>query len=107
MEAQEFKTSIKAIKENLKGLNIQLISKFSVRPYNTLKSFGDAILEQEQYCNSFHISQAWTTNGIVPVKSLNQLVEMLNNQIVTAIQVVASNKPTNECDMMRAFGSLD
>lgn len=105
--ATEFKIKIKSIKESLKGITIQFVSRYSVRPLNTLKDFGNAILEQEQYGNSFFIGQAWTIDGIKSVKSFDDLVSMLNAGVVTAIRVEAYHQPENECEYMRSFGSLD
>jgi hypothetical protein len=107
MRATEFKYRIKLIKESLKGITIQFVSKYSVRPLNTLKDFGNAILEQEQYGNSFSIGQVWTIDGIKSVKSFDDLVTMLNAGVVTALRVEAYHQPENESEYMRSFGSLD
>ena len=107
LKATEFKIKIKSIKESLKGITIQFVSKYSVRPLNTLKDFGNAILEQEQFGNSFSIGQAWTTDGIKSVQSFDELVLMLNAGVVTGIRVVAFRQPENECEYVRSFGSLD
>ncbi len=107
MRASEFKIKIKSIKDNLRGITIQFVSKYSVRPLNTLKDFGNAILEQEKYGNSFSIGQAWTIDGIKSVKSFDELVSMLNAGVVTGIRVEAYHQSENECELMRSFGSLD
>ena len=107
MEATEFKTKIKEVKELLKGKTIQFISKNSVRPCNTLKEFGEAILEQEKYGQSFSFGQIWTVEGIKYVKSFSDLVNQLKSGVVTALQVKAYYAPKNEAEYMRSFGSLD
>jgi hypothetical protein len=107
MEAQEFKTKIKEVKDLLKGKTIQFITKNSVRPYTTLREFGEAILEQEKYGQSFSIGQIWTVDGIEYVKSFQDLVNQLKSGVVTALQVRAYYAPKNECEYMRSFGSLD
>ena len=107
MNATEFKYRIKLIKDSLRGITIQFVSKYSVRPLNTLKDFGNAILEQEQYGNSFSIGQAWTKDGIKSVQSFDDLVLMLNSGVVTGIRVEAFRQPEDECEYMRSFGSLD
>ena len=48
MTATDFKTEIKDIKENLKGLTLQLVTRNGYRPYFNLKEFGNAVLEEEQ-----------------------------------------------------------
>lgn len=86
MTATEFKTGIKELKGNLKNLTLQLISSHSVRPYNTLREFGNAILNEEKNGNSFAIKQAWTNSGIVKVNSIGQLTQLLVSGTVTGIQ---------------------
>jgi hypothetical protein len=107
MDAQEFKIKIKEIKENLRGITIQFVSKYSIKPLRTLKEFGEAILEQEKFGNSFCINQVWTNNGIVIVKSFKDFESMLKVGMVTGVRVVSYYEPKNKCELIRSFGSLD
>lgn len=107
MNATEFKQRIKSIKDSLRGVTIQFVSKYSVRPLRTLRDFGYAILEQEKYGNSFNVGRVWTTEGIKSVKSFDELTDMLNQGIVTGICVVAYYETQNECERIRSYGSLD
>jgi hypothetical protein len=86
MKASEFKTGIKAIKENLRGLTLQLITKNSVTPYDSIREFGQAVLSEEEKGNAFSINQVWTPSGIIKVKSLSDLAGLLITRSVTAIQ---------------------
>ena len=83
MTATEFKTGIKELKGSLKNLTLQLINSHSVRPYSTLREFGNAILNEEKNGNSFCINQAFTNSGVVKVNSINQLAQLLVNGTVT------------------------
>jgi hypothetical protein len=107
MEAREFKLKIKSIKENLRGITVQFVSKYSTRPMYSLKAFGEAILEQEKYGNSFSLRQVWTTTGIVFIESFDELESLFQAGVVTAVRVVSYYEPKNECEIMRSFGSLD
>lgn len=89
MTATEFKTGIKELKGNLKNLTLQLISSHSVRPYNTLREFGNAILNEEKNGNSFCINQAFTHSGVVKINSINQLAQLLVSGTVTGVQFEA------------------
>ena len=106
MKAIEFKTNIKAIKEQLRGLNIQMITKHSTRPYKSLREFGNAILEQESYGLEFNLSRAWTDEGIVDIRSFNDLIELFKTKTVEAIQVCTCEPYNGFGDLVRS-GSLD
>lgn len=107
MEASEFKNKIKSIKESLRGVTIQFASKYSTKPLKTLNEFGQAILEQEKFGNSFSINQVWTATEIIIIKSFSDFEAMLESGIVTGVRVVAYYEPKDECEAMRSFGSLD
>lgn len=107
MEAQEFKTKIKEIKDLIKGKTVQFVTKNRTCPIYTLKDFGMAILEQEQIGHSFSIGQVWTNEGIQFVKSFNDFVTLLKSGIVTGFRVSAYYQPKDEYEYMRSFGSLD
>jgi hypothetical protein len=106
MKATEFKTNIKGIKDQLQGLTIQMITKYSTVPHSTLKSFGNAILEQEANGYDFTISQAWTKDGIVDIRSFNDLLELLKTKSVRAIQVCTCEPYNGLRDLVRSC-SLD
>ena len=106
MKAIEFKNNIKQIKDQLRGLTIQMITKYSTVPHNSLRSFGNAILEQEKYGYDFNISQAWTNDGIVDIKSFNDLLVLLKTKSVRAIQVCACEPYNGFGDLVRS-GNLD
>jgi hypothetical protein len=106
MKAVEFKQNIKAIKESLRGLTIQMITKYSTESHKTLKSFGNSILKQESFGYEFNVSRAWTNDGIVSIKNFNDLIELLKTDSVKAIQV-CTNEPYNGFgDLVRSY-SLD
>lgn len=85
MEAKEFKNNLKQIKESLRGLTISFSTKYSSIPYNSLKSFGNAVLEQEKYGYHFGISNVKTSEGLIRVESFLQLLEILKTQVVEVI----------------------
>jgi hypothetical protein len=107
MKSSEFKSNLKSIKNHLKGLSIQFIQPKSVAPYSTLRSFGNAILDAEQYFNSFSISHVWTENGLVYPKSFNELKKLLKSAVVTGVSFSARNVSTDFGDWMRSEGGLD
>lgn len=107
MNSTEFKNGIKEIKENLRGLTLQLVHTKGYKPYFTLKEFGIAVLEEEKKGNDFRINQVWTSEGTVGVKSLKQLVEVIKIKNVEAIQFESFyNNETTE-GYIRSFGALD
>lgn len=107
MKAAEFKSNLKAIKNQLRGLSIQFIQPKSVAPHSTLKSFGNAILDAEQHFNSFSIGHVWTENGLVYPKSFNELKKLLKSAIVTGVSFKAQRVCNDFSDWMRNEGGLD
>lgn len=107
MKATEFKNNLIAIKDQLRGLTIQMITKYATVPHNSLKSFGNAILEQEKWGYNFNVSQAWTKDGIVAVKSFGDLVELLKTKTVNAIQVCTYKPCNSKVNLINSFGKLD
>jgi len=107
MTATEFKNGIKEIKENLKGLTLQLVHANGYRPYFSLREFGFAILEEEKKGNDFRVNQVWTIEGTVGVKSIKHLVELIKTHSVTAIQFESFWNPKTTEEFMRSFGALD
>jgi hypothetical protein len=107
MTATDFKLGLREIKENLKGLTLQLVTKNGYRPYFNLKDFGNAVLSEESKGNDFRINQVWTNCGTVSVKSLKNLVEVIKSNTVTGIQFESFyNYKTTE-GFIRSFGKLD
>ena len=107
MKATEFKTEIKTIKDNLKGLTLQLVHANGYRPYFNLKDFGNAILEEEKKGNDFRINQVWTKAGIVGAKSIKALAELIKTESVIAIQFESFYNNTSTEGFIRSFGPLD
>lgn len=107
MTATDFKIGIKEIKENLKGLTLQLVVKNGYRPYFNLREFGNAILNEELKGNDFRINQVRTTTGIVGVKSIKALGELIQTGTVIAIQFESFFNHTTQESFIRSFGALD
>jgi hypothetical protein len=107
MTATDFKLGLREIKENLKGLTLQLVTKNGYRPYFNLKDFGNTILSEESKGNDFRINQVWTNCGTVSVKSIKTLIELIKTETVTGIQFESFyNYKTTE-GFIRSFGKLD
>jgi len=107
MTATEFKNGLIEIKENLKGLTLQLVNTNGYKPYFNLKEFGFAILDEEAKGNDFRIKKVWTIDGSTGVKSIKHLVELIRTNSVTAIQFESFyNYKTTE-GFVRSFGALD
>lgn len=107
MTATEFKLGLREIKENLKGLTLQLVTKNGYRPYFNLKEFGNAVLSEESKGNDFRINQVWTNGGTVSVKSIKNLAELIKNETVTAIQFESFYNIKTTGEFIRSFGALD
>jgi hypothetical protein len=107
MKASEFKTNLKAIKNHLKGLTIQFIQPNSVTPYNTLKSFGEAVLTAEVSYNSFCINQVWTADGVIEVNSFNELVQLFKSVRITGISFGTRWIASDLAESLRLDGGLD
>ena len=101
MTPLEFKKTLIKIKHNLKGVTLQMINANSTIPYFTLNEFGNAILKEEKNSNCFAITQAWTNDGVVIIKSLKHLSYLLNQNTVKAIQFRATYNPTDFAESMR------
>jgi hypothetical protein len=107
MTATEFKKGIKEIKENLKGLTLQLVNKNGYRPYFNLRDFGFAILDEERKGNDFRVNQVYTLEGVVGVKSLIHLAELISTSSVTGIQFESFWNPKSKEECIRSYGALD
>lgn len=101
MTASEFKIKLKEIKENLRGLRIQFITEYSVRPYSTLKEFGEAVLQQEKYGNGFSLRMVWTKEGSASVSSWEQLKEYFKSGEVTCVTFSAQYEHQDFADYIR------
>jgi hypothetical protein len=107
MNATDFKTEIKDIKENLRGLTLQLVTRNGYRPYFNLKEFGNAILDEEKKGNDFRVNQVWTNEGTIGVKSIKHLAELIKTNSVTAIQFESFFNYSTTEEYIKSFGALD
>lgn len=107
MKASEFKTEIKRIKEILKGMSIQFVTKNSVRPYTSLREFGNSVLEQESCGNDFRISRAWTHEGSESITTFEQFIDLFNTKKLTCVTFEAYYEPKDFADYMRNGFSLN
>ncbi|MES2566996.1 MAG: hypothetical protein V4565_09030 [Bacteroidota bacterium] len=101
MTAIEFKNKLKDIKENLRGLTIQFVTEYSVRPYTCLQAFGMAVLDQENRGNDFRIDRVWTNEGNIPVNSFEQLVDLFNSKKIKCVTFEAFYQPKDIAQLMR------
>lgn len=101
MNASEFKTALKEVKENLRGLTIQFCTKYSVRPYFSLNDFGQAVLAEEANGNDFRISRAWTKEGSFQISSFEQFKEWFNAGKITGVTFEAYYEPKNFAEAIR------
>jgi hypothetical protein len=101
MKAAEFKIAITQLKNNLRGITLQLITSNSVKPFHTLKEFGNAILNEESKGNSFSVNQAWTTEGIITITSINQLSRLFISKKVTGIQFKTFAETSDFADYLK------
>jgi hypothetical protein len=107
MKASQFKTELKSISTDLKGMTLKLMTKYSSIPYKSLKTFGNAILEQESYGNSFNVTGVYTANGIVSVRSFEMVMELIKSGVATGVLFRAFYQPVDRCEAMQLAGSLD
>lgn len=107
MTSSEFKSGLVAIKNNLRGLRLQLVHPRGYRPFYTLKEFGNAILDEEAKGYDFRINQVWTSEGVLSVKSFSHLVELINTMMVETVQFESFWQSKTQAEYIRSFGSLD
>ncbi len=107
MKATEFKTQLKNIKTDLQGMTLRLLSKNSSISYYTLKSFGEAVLKQESYNQSFSITGVYTAEGIVSVNSFAKVIELIKSGVATGVLFRAFYQPANRYEAMALAGGLD
>ena len=107
MRPSEFKKNLKSIKNQLKGMTLQLCQPKSFVPHKTLKSFGLAILEAEKLYNGFFINWVWTTEGLVYVGGFDELKKLIGKGIVTDVSFKAKYVPADFAEYMRLEGGLD
>jgi hypothetical protein len=107
MNAIEFKSALKGIKDNLVGMTLQFRTPSKVSPYYSLNDFGHAVLNAEANCNSFHVNQVWTSEGVKRVSSIAELIELFKTATIDAVSFSASYVVTDFAESMRLGGSLD
>lgn len=98
MNAQDFKTGLKQISSQLKGVTLQMVSGGNTTPHYTMASFGAAVLEAEANDEQLFITRAWTSEGVVPVQTFEQLAALLRTGKVTGIGFKARYVATNLTD---------
>lgn len=101
MTAEEFKNGIKEIKENLRGLTIQFVTKHSVIPYKNLREFGEAILKEESFGHDFSVNRIWTVDGSKTVSTLSQLKELFKTERITGVSFEAYYQPKSFNESIR------
>ena len=107
MTASEFKSTLKQIQNNLRGLTIQFRQPNSVTPHSTLRSFGEAVLNAEVTCNSYSINQVWTTDGVKMVTSIKELIDLFKSTKIEAVAFSASYQAETLAEAIRMGGALD
>ena len=106
MNAVEFKSNLKIVKESLRGLTISFSTKYSSIPYKSLNSFGKAVLTEESLGYHFGITNVKTSEGLIPVKSFLQLMDVLSTNAVQVVQFCSYTEYTGMGDLVRS-GRLD
>ena len=101
MTSAEFKTGLTTIKENLIGITLQFIKPNSVRPYQSLREFDYAVLNEEKNGYEFRINQAWTETGVVRVNTIEALANLFVSQKVTGVSFEAYYQPKDLADYIR------
>ena len=89
------------------GLTIQFCLPKSVTPYQTLNDFGHALLNAESNCNTFHVNQVCTSEGVKIVSSITELIEMFKTATIEAVSFSARYSATTLSESIRLGGSLD
>lgn len=108
MRTQEFKTNLKKVANQLKGLTIQLITDKSTTPFKSLREFGFAVLNEEQAGNTLSVTKVWTNEGTVEVKGFDQLTQLLTSAKVTAVTFLSYYQPKTHAEYLRtSFGTND
>jgi len=51
-------------------MTLQFRTLNKVAPYQTLREFGYAVINAEANCNTFHVNQVWTSEGVKKVSSM-------------------------------------
>jgi hypothetical protein len=108
MEAQEFKTKIKEIKDLIKGVKLQIVQQRGFQQsYDTLNEFGKTILEKEKQGYSFKLYWLSTDGEREYNHSFEELIEKLKEGVVTFISFMAYVEYKNECERVQNSGRLD
>lgn len=93
MNVNHFKTGITKLKNQLRGLTLQLVNANSAIPYRSLREFGNAILKEEAAGNTLSITRAWTAAGPVEVTTFEGLTALISTGTVTAVSFRSFYKP--------------
>ena len=101
MSAPEFKIEIKKLKENLRGITIQFVTGRNVKPYYSLKQFGEAVLNEESQGSDFYLTMVWTVNGTQRVNSFSELQELFITEQVTGVSFSAHYTPKSFNESLR------
>ena len=101
MTSAEFKTGIKEIQENLRGLTIQFVTKNSIKPYKNLREFGEAVLKEESYGHAFFVNRVWTNDGSKQVSTLSKLKELFKTETITGVSFESSYQPKDFSEALR------
>lgn len=101
MTATEFKIGLREIKENLRNLTIQFVTTGSVRPYNSLRELGMAVLKEESFGHNFGIRMVWTKEGSKSVSTLSQLKELFMTETITGVSFEAYYQPKGFAEALR------
>lgn len=101
MNALEFKIEIRKVKENLRGITIQFVTGRNVKPYYSLKQFGEAVLNEESQGSDFYITMVWTENGTQRVNSFSQLKDIFFSEQVTGVSFSAHYTPKTFNESLR------
>tara|TARA_B100000795_G_C22447197_1_gene304257 strand:+ start:67 stop:390 length:324 start_codon:yes stop_codon:yes gene_type:complete len=107
MTASEFKSTLKQIQNNLRGLTIQFRQPNSVTPFTSLREFGHSVLKTEATCNTYSINQVWTTDGVKMVTSIKELIDLFKSTKIEAVAFSASYQAETLAEAIRMGGALD
>ncbi len=106
MKATEFKTGLKEVKDQLKGIILHLRTKDSRIPFRTLKEFGQAVLTEEAKGMGFIIREVWTAEGEKPVRSFSDLLSILKTEKVQGVSFASRYEAKDFCDYLNnSFGT--
>jgi|SaaInlV_125m_DNA_1040241.scaffolds.fasta_scaffold30080_1 hypothetical protein len=88
-------------------MTLQFRTLNKVAPYQTLREFGYAVINAEANCNTFHVNQVWTSEGVKKVSSIAELIELFKTATIDAVSFSARYSATTLAESIRLGGSLD